>query len=227
MLLYVLGAVATVVVIIAFFIANLVNKAVVQSIRIMEEANPFMEPVDNGVAVLEAGADYASRMAWAAENGFEPELLADVRATLDGSVLKTAVWKNSYKNTFLASYTAAGKVNCEFVTTLSNESGLTTSNSQDSALLPQRPGHYTQIFDGYDLSTLYEKHEAGLVFLHERKKLAIIDRQIPTIDLITDAVRKQTAYIQTLPLWKHKGTWWYFVRRPRMNNKSVADQFPG
>ena len=224
MSIYMLGAVACAAVIVALFIANLVNGAVVKSLQIMDDADPFMAPVENGLAIMAEGADFAARMAWAVENGFEPNLLADVKATLDGSTLVTAVWKNAYKNTFLASYTAAGKINSEFVTTLTNECGLTTSNSMDSALFPQRPGHYTQIFDGADLSSLYEKHEAGLLFLHENKRLAIIDRQIPTVDLITDSVRRQTAFIRSLPLWQYKGAWWYFVRRPSMNNKSIQQQ---
>lgn len=224
MSLYTIATIVVVALLALLIIVRLVNNAVVQSLRLMEEADPFLDVADNGHAKLSSDPSYAWRHEWAVANGFEPDLLAASSATLDGSTILIAVWKNHYKSTSFASYAAGNSITCEFVTTLSDDGGLTTSNNKDSSLLPQRPGHITQVFDGVDLSTLYEKHETGLIHLHERKHLSIVDPHRPTAELIAESVKKQTAYIKTLPFWKYRGAWWYFVRRPRMNNRSVADQ---
>lgn len=216
---------AIVLVLVLLFI-NTVNKAVVKSVRVMEEADPFLEVLEDGVTTLAEGFEYSQRTRWAAQHGFEPELLAVTRATLDGSIFEIAVWRNPFTYTVLASYAAAGKVTCEFVTDLSNEGALTTSNSMDSWLYPTRPGKYKQTFQGADLDSLYQRHVASLTFLGERKNLHVINRPEPIADLITESTRKQNAFIQTLPFWKFRGAYWFFVQRRVMNNKSIADQYP-
>ncbi len=211
---------------VVLLLARLINGAVVQSIELIVAADPFLELVENGTAVIAEGADYASRMAWATAHGFEPDLLADVNATADGSTMVVALWRNPNTHSWLASYTTNDKVHSEFVTTLSQESGLTTSNSVDSALFPQRPGHYVQVFGDADLDTLFRNHEAGLLHLRNAKGLEVQDHRKSTIDLVTDSVHRTMEHIQSIPLWKHKGAYWYFFRRPRMNNKSIAELYP-
>lgn len=211
---------------VGLLIARLINGAVVQSIELIVAADPFLEPVENGAAVLAEGADYASRMAWATAHGFEPDIMADVNATTDGSTMVVALWKNPHTHSWLASYTTNEKVHSEFVTTLSQESGLTTSNSIDSSLFPQRPGHYVQVFGDADLDTLFQRHEEGLLHLRNAKHLEVQDHRKSTVDLITDSVHRTMEHILSIPLWKHKGAYWYFFRRPRMNNKSIAALYP-
>ncbi len=225
MLFYILLGVVGVVLIIGLFIVNLVNNAVVKSIHLMVDANPFLRENINGVGQLEGHPGYADRRAWAEANEFEPELHASTNATLDGSSIDVAVWKNAYKNTCMASYTGGGKVTCEFVTTLGEDGGLTTSNALDSVLFPSRPTHYTQAFDGAELSELYKQHEEALLFLLEKKKLVPVDRQGETLAQIEESVQLQCAFIQSLPLWKFSGAYWYFVRRPRLKNKSIAERY--
>lgn len=211
---------------IGLLIARLINGAVVQSIELIADADPFLEPVENGTAVMAEGADYASRMAWATAHGFQPDLLADVNATADGSTMVVALWRNPATHSWFASYTTGDKVHSEFVTTLSQESGLTTSNSVDSALFPQRPGHYVQVFGDADFDSLFRRHEEGLLHLRNAKHLEVQDHRKSTVDLVTDSVHRTMEHIQSISLWKHKGAYWYFFRRPRMNNKSVADLYP-
>lgn len=211
---------------IGLLIARFLNGVLVRSIELILEADPFLEIVENGTAVIAEGADYASRMAWATAHGFQPDLLADVNAMADGSTMVVALWKNPDTHTWLASYTTNDKVHNEFVTTLSQESGLTTSNSVDSALFPQRPGHYVQVFGDADLDTLFQHHEEGLLHLRNAKRLEVQDHRKSTVDLVTDSVNREMEYIQSIPLWKHKGAYWYLFRRPRRNNKSIAELYP-
>ena len=211
---------------VVLLLARLINGAVVQSIELIEAADPFLEPVENGGAVLAEGADYASRMSWATAHGFEPDIMADVNATADGSTMVVALWKNPGTHTWFASYDTDGKVHSELVTTLSQESGLTTSNSIDSSLFPQRPGHYVQVFGDADFDTLLRRHEEGLLHLRNAKHLEVQDHRKSTTELVTDSVNRTMAHIQSIPFWKHKGAYWYFFRRPRMNNKPIAELYP-
>ncbi|MCF6284820.1 MAG: sulfatase-like hydrolase/transferase [Candidatus Hydrogenedentes bacterium] len=80
--------------------------------------------------------------------------------------------------------------------------------------------------DGMDLDNLFQKHEAALVHLHQYKGLSIANRWKSTQTRILDPIRRQTAHVKSLPFWQFRGVYWYFIRRTRMNNKSIAQQFP-
>lgn len=206
-----------------FGVLMMINVILVKSIKKMDSANPLLEVDPLGKHWLSEGADYAARNAWAEANDFEPDLLGDFNGT---AKLRVAVWKNSYKKTFLSSMTAETKIVNEFVTMLSNDSELTTTNAKDAQLFPPRPGNYKQTFSGItDLGELHRKHEEALVYLVEKKGLAIAEQWKPTDQLIEEGVRKEIAYVKSLFLWQLRGTWWFFVRQNMMNNKTIAEQY--
>ena len=204
----------------------LINLITVLSIWKLGRSEELLDVIEGGTAVLVESPDYVARARWAEDNGFEPDMLADFHGAVGAGPIVIGVWKNSYKKTFLSTYTAAGKVACEFVTVLKDDGILTTSNAMDSALMPPAPGYYLQVFDGVDLDGLFQKHEAALVHLHQHMGMSIVERWEPTQVLILESIRRQTAYIKSLFLWQLRGVYWYFIRRPRMNGKSIAQQYP-
>lgn len=218
------GIVATVLLLgLAFCV--FVNTMVYLSVKKLENPDGLLVVRDGGAETLSTDPTLAFRAEWAAANGFAPDIRANFHGAVGGEVLEIAVWKSSYKKTFLSTYTAQGKVCCEFVTILEDDQGLTTSNMRDSLLIPPRPGSYTQAFDGLDLDRLSAEHEAALVFLHEHKGTKIVERWESTETLILDAVRQQMEYVQTIPLWQFRGIFWYLVRRYALNGKRVADRY--
>lgn len=209
------------------FIGAAINVVVILSVQKLEHPESLLEVIQNGESVLVNGADYAARAHWAEDNEFRPDLLADFHGAIGAGPITMAVWKNDYKKTFLSSYTVGGNIMSEFVTLLNNGGGLTTSNSIDSMLFPTAPGLYVQAFGGMtDLDKLFKKHEAALVHLNQKKNATIADRWETTDKLIVESIQRQIKYVKNLPFWQFRGCYWYFIRRLRMKNRSIADQHP-
>lgn len=204
----------------------LINILVILSINKLEDAKNLLDVIDNGAERLRVNPDYATRQAWAEENGFEPDMMAEFHGTIGTGPITMAVWKNNYKKTYLSSYTAADKILCEFVTIFERDQGLTTSNTKDSVLFPPAPGHYLQSFDGMNIDGLFQKHEEALVHLVGQKHLQITERWESTDILILESIQRQVAHVKSNPFWQFLGVYWFFVRRNRMNNKSIAEQYP-
>ena len=209
------------------FVGAAINLVVVLSVRKLENASELLEVIQNGESVLVNGADYATRARWAEDNDFRPDLLADFHGAVGAGPITMAVWKNEYKKTFLSSYVVGENIASEFVTLLNNGSGLTTSNSIDSMLFPNAPGHYVQAFGGMtDLNNLFKQHEAALIHLNQKKNVSIADRWETTDVLIVESIKRQIQHVKSLPLWQLRGCYWFFIRRHRMKNKTIAEQYP-
>ncbi len=209
------------------FIGAAINVVVVLSIRKLENASELLEVIQHGESVLVNGADYATRARWAEDNDFRPDLLADFHGAVGAGPITMAVWKNDYKKTFLSSYSVNNTMVSEFVTLLDKDRGLTTSNTIDSVLFPPAPGHFVQAFGGMtDLDRLFQQHEAALIHLNQKKNVAIADRWETTDVLIVESIQRQIHHVKSLPLWQLRGCYWYFIRRHRMKNKTIAEQYP-
>lgn len=209
------------------FVGAAINVVVVLSIRKLENASGLLEVIQNGESVLINGADYATRARWAEDNDFRPDLLADFHGAVGVGPITMAVWKNDYKKTFLSSYSVNDTIVSEFVTLLNNDRGLTTSNTIDSVLFPPAPGHFVQAFGGMtDLDGLFQQHEAALVHLNQKKNVTIADRWETTDVLIVESIQRQIQHVKSLPLWQLRGCYWYFIRRHRMKNKTIAEGYP-
>jgi hypothetical protein len=202
-----------------------INIMLVLSIKKLERADELLDVIDGGAAML-SGPDYAARAQWAAANDFEPDMVADFHGAVGAGPIRIGVWKNAYKKTFLSTYSTPEKIICEFVTILEKDSGLTTSNTKDSVLFPSAPGVFIQAFDGMELDELSKKHEAALVHLHQGRGLTIVERWESTDVLVLDSIRRQVAYVKSILLWQFRGAYWFLIRRSRINNKTIAEQYP-
>jgi hypothetical protein len=43
-------------------------------------------------------------------------------------------------------------------------------------------------------------------------------------EAIVESTQQQMEYVRSLPLWPLRGTYWFFVRRNILANKSIEDQ---
>lgn len=208
------------------FVVRLINGSFVKSVHTMKNPDGLLTLVADGPSRLTADPDYRSRSAWAEIHGFVPDIMANFSGSEAGLVIAVGVWRNRASRTYLATYTMPTKITCEFITMLDNDSALTTTNSKDSLTMPNAPGRYIQAFDGASLDDIVLRHHEGLEWLRQTRGIAPVERTESTDTLILDAVRRQMAYVQSLPLWKHRGAWWYLVRRNRLNNKPIAGRYP-
>lgn len=208
-------------------VCALINLMMVLSVLKLRRADELLEVIPGGHEGAPYNAHEATAAAWAEANDFEPDLAADFHGALGPNPVRIRVWKSRYRKTFLVAYTAEKVTYWEFVTNLREGAGLTTSNTRDSVFLPSPPGFYVQAFHGADLDAIFERHESGLIHLHERFHLTIVDRAESTAAQIVEAIARQVAHVRAIPFWQFRGVWWYVVRRSVLNGKGVADQFPG
>lgn len=212
--------------ILALLAAVLINVILVKTIQKISNPDGLLVVDDEGHSKLYGNPAYAHVADWAKANGFEPDLAADFYGRTDGVRTQVLTWKNGYKKTFLAYYCTPEKDFWEFVTILKNDSALNSSNTKDSVMLPSPPGIFMQACEGLDLNTLFSWHEQALVFLHEAGDVAIVDRWESTDKLILESIRRQVAHVKSIPLWQFLGVYWFFVRRNRLNAKSIRDRYP-
>ena len=213
---------ATILLMMALFI----DIIVLVSVKKMARPEGLLEVIEHGPTVLAEGMDYAERQRWAEDHGFAPDMVADFRGALGGQIIVIGTWRNRALRTYLSTYNTPQKVCCEFVTILDRDAALTTTNTRDSLLMPSEPGRYIQAFDGLNLDDLLRRHLEALAHLSHTRHLDPVDRSETTDLLILDSLRRQMAYIQTLPLWQLRGAWWYWGRRNLLNNKTIAERYP-
>lgn len=208
------------------FVVRLINRTVVKSVRTMENPDGLLALIADGPARLAESPEYRDWADWAKDHGFVPDIMADFSGAEGGQIITVGVWRNRASKTYLATYTTPMKVTSEFITMLEKDAALTTTNSKDSLTMPNAPGRYIQAFDGASLDEIVQSHHQGLEWLRQKKGIMPVDRPETTDRLILDSVRRQMAYVKTLLLWKHRGAWWYLVRRGKLNNKSIMDRYP-
>lgn len=207
------------------FVARLINRTVVKSVQTMKNPDGLLALIADGPSRLAESPEYRDWADWARDHGFAPDIMADFSGAEGGQIITVGVWRNRASKTYLATYATPMKVTSEFITMLEKDAALTTTNSKDSLTLPNAPGRYIQAFDGASLDEIVQSHHQGLEWIRQQKGLTPIERPETTDRLILDSVRRQMAYIKTLLCWKHRGAWWYLVRRARLNNKSIAERF--
>jgi hypothetical protein len=211
-----------------FLLWMIINLQVVASIRRMESPESHVDVIENGDAVLREGSEYASRARWAEANGFEPDMMIDFYGGGGSGRITMGIWKNRDKRIYFCSYdiVVKDKIAYEFSSELNKDSDLSTSNIKDSMLFPDSPGSYKQAFDRLDLDALFIKHENATTHLQQHRNLSVVERAEPMNELMLESFHRLVTHVKSLPLWQLRGAYWFFIRRYRMNNKSIAQQYP-
>ena len=156
---------------------------------------------------------------WLSSVGFQP--VDAYRVERMSGVAGMVVWKLENQQTYVCAYLLVNaRVIFDIVTML--ESGMfTTGKSKDSQLLPYAPGSYMQSFTA-TIPVLYRRHKEGLQTLERLKKLVPVAGGQSFEEYFSEAMLEQSAYIRSLSFWPFRIPWWYFTRRSRRHEKTIA-----
>jgi len=135
-----------------------------------------------------------------------------------------AAWQLSESPTFFCMYGVRDKYAYDFVTYLTPNRTLTTTNSRDGLMLPRRPGRYCQAFENTDFDTLWRRHQVSLAYLQTAGRIAPQAMNKSFGDAFTEAIVDQLRYVHSIPLWPVRGLKWYFVNRSKLSNKPIEEQ---
>lgn len=203
-----------------------VNPLLILTLRRLSEPEKLMEVVENGPEVMSAGGHYDAVRHWVQDHEFSPEMLIHFRCELGGKATVFAVWRSQSGHDFLCDVKAPALTYTEFVTTLGEDSDLTTSNAKLAMMLPTAPHRYVQAFSRLPLDDLFQRHIQGLEHLRNSIHLAPIQLAKPADRLVAESVRSQANHIRSLPLWQLRSTWWYWMRRNLLHKKTIAERYP-
>ena len=81
-----------------------------------------------------------------------------------------------------------------------------------------------QAFPGQDLEQLWERHEES------RSEFVRVfgDPNVPQDGfegLVLGALKRQAAYVQSIPFWQLRGPWWFFVERDRKKDRLASEAY--
>ena len=163
---------------------------------------------------------------WAQANDFE--YLGSYMMKVAGTQTEIWAWRRADRPTFFCRYLVrAGtmsKIAYDLVTEFSDEISITTASTKDGNSLPHSPGAYSQSFSRMSFDERWQKHIEAENYLMDYGGARLEANDTPFEQAITTAIRKQSNYIRTLPLWPLRGTYWHFVRRHLLHNKSIQTQ---
>jgi hypothetical protein len=201
------------------FIIFAVNRSLVISVELMSQPEGLIEPV---VQIDDAGfaLQFTLFDAWANQHGFVHDKFFLGHTLIDGSDLLCSAWWNEQNAIWVLSYYSKGKQIYDFVSKLSNGTDITTASSKDAHTLPNPPHKLIQSFADTSFDTLFEKHQATLKLL-QSKSIGVDMQKTDVIQEVKSSLARQMAYIKTLPFWKYRGVYWYFIRRNLLVNKPI------
>jgi hypothetical protein len=162
----------------------------------------------------------AKRNTWLSEHGFE----WDGGYSFMGILI--AAWTHESEPTYFCLYLKGGSQSfTDFVTVLNGGRGaLTTGSTRDGLLMPKGPGDYHQAFPGKTLDESWQLHRQALDYLCGRPGTSIAGGPGGFSEALIEGVAGQARFVRSLPLWPLRWPYWFFIRRFRMNNKTVREQ---
>jgi len=139
--------------------------------------------------------------------------------------LKCAAWWSEKERTWMLVYffqiqQTYIKHNIDFVTIYNDIVSITTSSTKDAIMLPRPPKSYMQVFTNLSADDLHLKHLEARRKI-ENKESVLLPREKPDLfKEIKKSLINQANFIMSLPLWKFRGIFWFFIRG-NMANKSL------
>lgn len=185
------------------------------SVVMMSRAEVCLEPVD------EPHMDIAREQAWAEGEGFVWVGAYLFKAT---ATIKLAIWQHAEHAAYFCVYQHANGKNTDFVTILNPHLAVTTGSTKDAMFLPTAPGSFAQAFVGLSLDEMFDRHLVAEQHAMERLGVKVQPLRDTFEQVLIAAIKKQMAYIRSLPFWPIRAVHWYFVRRSRLTGLSIAEQ---
>lgn len=163
---------------------------------------------------------------WAKSNGFE--YVGSYRMRAGVANAEIWAWRRTDRPTFLCKYMVragnASKTSYDLMTEFADEVSITTCNTKDGSSMPLVPGAYMQSFSPIDFDGRWQKHIEAENYLMDYGGARLEMNDTPFEQAFIDAIRRQTDYIRTLPLWPVRGMYWFFIRKHLLHNKSLQTQ---
>lgn len=194
----------------------LVNRTAANSLRQMLGGASLLQRVE-GIDDPEFRDKAAEIEPWLERHGYEPE--CSFLARTMAIPMNCAAWRSRNEGAWVLLYCARGHSNVDFVTVYEGAVSISTASSRDALLLPPVPGSYVQAFPGSGMDDRRAKHLQAcrrLESAHGGLSPVFAD-DLPAE--IGEALSRQARYVMSLPLWRMRGFFWYFLRRRLLANK--------
>ncbi len=114
----------------------------------------------------------------------------------------------------------------DLVTMFADTVSLTTGSSDAIGALPCQPGAYKQGFPGVSADAALQRHADAENYLLQKFGIQWQQLTKPYEQLVLDGIRNQMAYVRSQFLWPVRALGWHFVKRKKMANVSIQQQFP-
>ncbi|MBN1343716.1 MAG: hypothetical protein JXQ73_13595 [Phycisphaerae bacterium] len=134
-----------------------------------------------------------------------------------------AAWGLPGTGRFFCMYCQQGRYVTEFMSTFSNGLDLTTTNNRESFTMPRPPGSYLQSFSVDSIDELWERHLDTEAYVMDEARVRLVPLKGSFESFFLGEVRRQAAYVRTIPLWPVKMWYWYF-RRGRRHGTTLQEQ---
>lgn len=168
--------------------------------------------------------DFADQ--WAGENEFGFVGNFSIKVGIVETTM--AIWRRADRPSFFCRYTVQAGNNTQtsydFVTIFDGDIMLTTNNKADSQMLPQPPGYYAQSLSLTSLDDQWYQHVEMENYLMDAGGALLVQFDKPFENCLVDVIRKQVAYVQSIPGWPLRGIYWFYVRRKIRYNLTIKDQ---
>ena len=114
----------------------------------------------------------------------------------------------------------------DLITSFDETNGLTTSSSNGIGMFPMPSGDFKQGFPNATADEIWQRHLEAEEYLARKFGLAPRPLTMTYEQHVIDGIRKQMAYVRSIPLWPIRSLYWFAVTRSRMANRSIQQQFP-
>lgn len=214
----------TIVIMLVFYC--FLSQQLYKNLLAMEKSADAAEIIENGTEVLREHPDFREARRWAEANGFEAWGMIDLFGPAGRMTM--AMWEDARTTCTLTSYEVPKlkRHAFELATPLGEKELLSTVNMDFGNMYPHSPGIFVQAFHGSDLNQLQEMHDAAQRYLATNRELHPVPRREPMEVGLQTSIRRHATFLRSLPLARLRCGYWYCVRRPWMNNRSIARQYP-
>lgn len=212
---------AGVVLLLILFVLYAVNKSCVQTVekllkpeKVLEKIGAIDDPIfQTAESVLNE---------WTELKRFEHVGYFLCHTLANGESIRCGAWWSEKRRCYLMLYAAAKNMHYEFVS-LYPDGGLVTSSGKDALVLPFPPGNYVQAFTDCNIDRLLAEHKKGQKTLKTRHNLTPQNAAPGSLyETMLKTLGRQAQYVQTLPFWRFRGAYWFFVKKHLLANRRVS-----
>lgn len=207
--------------VLVLWFCHLINSSASKSIERLLNPRDLLSRIDEsqtgayGAAIDEFGV-------WAAKNGFIPDLKFVFRTMTPDAPLVCASWWFDLHKTWALIYLGPTVRNIDFVTVYNDFIGVTTCSSKDGIMLPHISTAYRQAFTDLSPDGLYQRHLDARALVEAYEAVSLPGEKGDLLAQIEDAMKRQAEFIMSLPFWRYRGVFWFFIRRNLMANKPIS-----